>query len=210
LRFRCLRAGLEGWNWTNPEVGGEREIEREREALGFCLGRCDRKHFRMMAKHHEKVTLSELVHPTWVGRSHFGRGIYHRAAEGKEGKEGKEGGKGGGHFLHSILPQTKSISLGVPFSAAAVHHHCDAEEVKKGSKKKEKKARSLESSPDRDELTKPVVVMEAPSLGTKPPSSAKEMRRQKSLPRIKSLERHATKPARVGLDFKKSASWSQV
>lgn len=163
-----------------------------------------------MAKHHEKVTLSEQVHPTWVGRSHFGRGIYHRVSEVKEGKEGgKEGGKGGGHFLHSILPQTKSISLGVPFSAAAVHHHCDAEEEKKGSKKKEKKARSLESSPDRDELTKPVVV--EPSLGTKSLSSVKEMRRQKSLPRIKSLERaHATKPTRAGLDFKKSASWSQV
>lgn len=206
MRFRCLCAGPEWWNWTNPEL--ERERESERETLGFCLGRCDRNHFRMMAKHHEKVTLSEQVHPTWVGRSHFGRSIYHRVAEAKEGKEG---GKGGGHFLHSILPQTKSISLGVPFSAAAVHHHCDAEEVKKGSKKKEKKARSLESSPDRDKLTKPVVVVEEPSLRTKSLSSAKEMRRQKSLPRIKSLERtHATKPTRGGLDFKKSASWSQV
>lgn len=145
-----------------------------------------------MAKHHEKVSLSEQLHPTWTGRPNFGRCIYQRVLEGK-----------GTPFLH-FLPRTKTITLGVTVSGVAVHHNMDVEDEKKG------KTRSLESSPVRDVLPKPVV-----KPGTNSQSLEKGMRKQKSLdgfPRVKSMERRTptSRPAKVGMSLRKSASWSQV
>ena len=146
----------------------------------------------MMAKHHEKVSLSEQLHPTWTGRPNFGRCIYQRVLDGK-----------GTPFL-PFLPRTKSITLGVTVSGVAVHHNNDVEDEKKG------KSRSLESSPVRDVLPKSVVKPETNSQGLE-----KGMRKQKSLdgsPRVKSMERRAptSRPVKVGMSLKKSASWSQV
>jgi hypothetical protein len=146
----------------------------------------------MMAKHHEKVSLSDQLHPTWTGRPNFGRCIYQRVLEGK-----------GTPFLH-FLPRTKTITLGVTVSGVPVHHNNDLEDEKKG------KSRSLESSPVRDVLPKPVVKPETNSQ-----SLDKGMRKQKSLdsfPRVKSMERRTptSRPVKVGMSLRKSASWSQV
>lgn len=136
-----------------------------------------------MAKHHEKVTLSETPAPAgWVERQHFPRGLHHRVVEGKAAP-----------FLHfAHKPKTIPLGGGVP----SAH----------GRAKKTEKSKSLDGRSEKDDLS--IDPLGGLNLGTE----KKVVAGNQPLQRARSMEKvAASKLKNIGLaHMRKSASYSQV
>lgn len=141
-----------------------------------------------MAKHREKVTITEPVHATVaLGKLNFGSKSFHQRLPFFTGHK------------------TKTIPLGVNFTGP---ENQDAAETKKAEQKV--KSRSLESSPEKD--TPPSrTKIDAGSAGS---ASYHWLRKQKiagsTTPRANSMEHQPiVKPKKIKFpDMKRSASWA--